>query len=66
MRIIKAVDKLVKSHLLNKNLGQLYPSSLFLSNCMYKQNNPIKLLFHCMDCELLIPKVAERNVVLSR
>lgn len=66
MRIIKAVDKLVKSHLLNKNLGQLYPSSLFLSNCMYKQNNPIKLLFPCMDCELLIPKVAERNVVLSR
>lgn len=25
MRIIKAVAKLVKSQLLNKNLGQLYP-----------------------------------------
>lgn len=66
MRFIKAVEKLVKSHLLNKNLGQLYPSSLFLSNCMYKQNNPIKLMFHCLDYELLIPKVTERNVVLSR
>lgn len=66
MRIIKAVEKLVKSHLLNKNLGQLYPSSLFLSNCMYKQNNPVELMFRCMDYELLIPKVTERNVVLSR
>ncbi|XP_063204673.1 protocadherin gamma-A6-like isoform X16 [Chroicocephalus ridibundus] len=61
MRIIKAVEKLVKSHLLNKNLGQLYPSSLFLSNCMYKQNNPIKLMFHCMDYEQRIPKQAQPN-----
>lgn len=66
MRIIKAVAKLVKSHLLKKNLGQLYPFSLCLSNCMYKQNNPIKLMFHCIGCDLLLPKVTERNVVISR
>lgn len=30
---------------------------------MYKQNNPIKLMFHY---ELLLPKIAEGSVVLSR
>lgn len=56
MSIIKAAEKLVRAHLLNKNLGQFYSSSLFLSNCMYKQNNPIKLMFHCvwaMNCSFL-------------
>lgn len=63
MSIIKAAEKLVRAHRLNKNLGQLYSSSLFLSNCMYKQNNPIKLMFRY---ELLLTKIAEGSVVLSR